>query len=181
MAGAKQYGRSCVGHGCILFDFTVEGSSSNRGTSAVFSGACHGLPWEFPRQGPRVPFVRGASTASATVVTMARVVVLSVTTSVGSAMATHGSTTATATAYSMVTSTSIAAAIHGNKRRMPRHCTAIATAILPRQVPCGNCVGTPRQLPRECPRTSLHRNFQGKPRHSVVMRGNWQSPRQLPR
>ena len=34
--------------------------------------------------------------------------------------ATHESTTATATAYSMATSTSIAAAIHGNQRRMPR-------------------------------------------------------------
>ena len=35
-------------------------------------------------------------------------------------MATHGNTTATATTYSMATSTSIAAAIHGNQRRMPR-------------------------------------------------------------
>ena len=58
---------------------------------------------------------------------MARTAVLSVATSVAAAMATHGSTTATATEHSM--------AIHGYQRRMPRHSTAIATAILPRQVP----------------------------------------------
>ena len=64
--------------------------------------------------------VHGASTASATVVAMARAAVLSVATSMVPTMATDGSTTATATAYSMATSTSIAAAIHGNQRRMPR-------------------------------------------------------------
>ena len=127
-----------------------------------------GLPWSsvglstsyrgnprVPRQGPRLSIVHGASTESATVVAMRRAAVLSVATSVGPAMAIHGSTTATTTVYSMVTSTSIAAAIHGNQWRMPRHSTAIAMAtstdVNQLQFPRTTTVflGHPRLLPRQ--------------------------------
>ena len=94
------------GHDIIWLLAEVRGS--DRGTSF------RGLPWVlpqatveirgFPRQGPRLSIVHVASTASATVVTMARATVLSVATSVVRTMAAHGSTTATATAYSMATS-----------------------------------------------------------------------------
>ena len=66
---------------------------------------------------------------------MARAAVLSVATSVAPIMTFHGRTTATATAYPMATSTPIAATIHGNQRRMLRHSTAVATAVLPQHVP----------------------------------------------
>ena len=97
-----------------------------------------------------------ASTASATVVAMAQPAVLSMAPAVEFAMATYGSTAATATASPMVTSTSIAAIAtafngncHGNSP------TSIATAIHgdPRQLP-RNCHVNRRQLPRQLTRQS---------------------------
>ena len=146
-----------------------------------------GLPWVlprvtveirgFPRQGPRLSTVHGAPTAGATVVAMARAAVLSVATSVVPTMATHGSTTAAATAYSMLTSASIAAAINGNQRRMPRHSTTFhgnpptASVMAIR----GNCHETPRLLPRNYhgrQTTGISTAFRGIPRLSVALRGN---------
>ena len=77
--------------------------------AAVLSVATSVVPVEicgFPPQGPRLSIVHGASTASATVVAMAHVAVMSVATSVVPTMATHGSTTATAAAYSLASSMS---------------------------------------------------------------------------
>ena len=128
----------------------------------------------FPRQGPRLSVVHGASTANATVVAMVRAAVLSVATSLVPTMATHGSTTATATAYSVATSTSIAAVIHGNQRQMPRHSTSIATVILPRQVPWVY-VEIDTEL-HSCCNANFHRRQTTAT--SMAFRGH---PRQLPR
>ena len=140
--------RDACYHGCTLFDLLVECRGSDRGNPRLTAV----LPWVllratvasrgFPRQGPRVSIVHGASTASVMVVPMAHSVVVSMATAVELAMATHGSTTAIATACSIATSTAIAAAIHGNQR----HSMAIATAFH------GNCRGNPPQLPRQFPR-----------------------------
>ena len=92
---------------------------------------------------------------------MASAAVLSVATYVGPAMATHGCTTATVTAYSVSTSTSIAVAIYGNQPRMPRHSTAISTAILPRQVP-GQYAAIATALPG-----NYHGNFHGRPSTAI--------------
>ena len=73
----------------------------------------------------------------------------------------------------MATSTSIAAAIHGNRRGMPRNSTAIAMAILPSAMAIlGNYHGTRWLLPRQFPRTSNHSNFHGLPWHSMAICGN---------
>ena len=71
----------------------------------------------------------------------------------------------------MATPTSIAAAIHGNQRRMARRSTAIATAS--DMAIRGNYHGSPRQLPRQFPRTPIYCNFHGKPRHPAAIRGNF--------
>ena len=137
----------------------------------------------FPRQGPRVSMVHGASTASATVVPMAHAVVVSVATAVELAMAAHGSTTA------------IVTAIHGNRDcntrlllwqplQLPRqsmtirgNCHGIATDIVAEiatEIATAIHPDNPRQLPRHSTAfvAALQRNCHGS------CQGN---PRQLPR
>ena len=91
------------------------------------------LPWSSVgrstgyRGNPRVSTARATafhctwrSTASATIVAMARTTVLSVATSAVPIMATHGSTTATVTAYSMATSMPWAVGIALGRSVVPR-------------------------------------------------------------
>ena len=106
----------------------------------------------------------GASTASATVAAMRRAAAMSMATSVGPAMATHGRTTATATVYYMATSTSNTAAMHGNQRRMLQqfpHSTASAKAIF--------TGGYLRQITRQTTafRSDCHGNFRGNCRGNL--------------
>ena len=64
-------------HICTFFYFLVEVRGSDRGTSVVFRGSFHGLPWKsagFHGKGHGFHCAMGASTASATVVAMARFV-----------------------------------------------------------------------------------------------------------
>ena len=93
-------------------------------------------------------------------------------------LTTRGKTTATATAYSMATSTSNAVVIHGNQQRMPRHSTAISTvmstAFLPRQVPWVY-VEIDTEL-HSCCNANFHRRQTTAT--SMAFRGH---PRQLPR
>ena len=103
----------------------------------------------FPRQGPRLSIVHGASTASATVVAMARAVVLSVATSV---------------VPTIWQPTEIL-------RQLPRHIPWPPPRQLPRQSTAinGECHGIRRQLPRQSSHGKCHGNTRQLSRRSTAI------------
>ena len=140
-------------HGCTLFDFLVEVRGKDRDTSVDLRRCCHGLPWK----------------------------------SAGFHGKGHGSWRFHGKCHGCGHGTcrgSVRGKLRGTNRGNPRKSAAIATAISadvkPQQFPrpsaairghChgnppirGNYHGSPRQLPRQFPRTSIHSNFHGHPR-----------------
>ena len=140
-------------HGCTFFSFLVEARGNDHGTSVDSHGCCHGLPWKsagFPGKGHdswcfhRKCHGCGHGTCGGSVRGKL-----------------HGTN-------------------HGNPRKSSANATAISANVKPQRLPrpsaaiCGHCHGnppilgnyhrSPRQLPRQFPRTSIHNNFHGHPR-----------------